>query len=78
MSLADLKILTNSEIGIILTKSWDDCIPNSVKQCRTTLIRRTVDELKDPSNWRPIAIGNMFTRLYAKIWDKHLRKKNLV
>ena len=50
LTRADLKILTTKEIAIILTKWWGDCIPNSVKQCRTTLISKTVDELKDPSN----------------------------
>ena len=74
LTLADLKILTNNEIAIILTKWWRQSIPDSVKQCSTTLIPKTVDELKDPSNWRPITIGNMFIRLYAKIWDKRLRK----
>ena len=31
LTLADLKILTNSEIAIILTKWWGDYIPSSVK-----------------------------------------------
>ena len=60
LSLTDLKILTNSDIAIILIKWWDDCIPNSVKQCRTTLILKTVNELKDPSNCCPVTMGNMF------------------
>ena len=54
LTLADLKILTNNEIAIILTKWWGQSIPDSVKQCRTTLIPKTVDELKYASNWRPI------------------------
>ena len=45
--LADLKILTNSEIAIVLTKCWEGCITSSVKQCRTTFIPKTVNELKD-------------------------------
>ena len=45
--LADLKILTNSEIAIVLSKWWECCITSSVKQCRTTFIPKTVDELKD-------------------------------
>ena len=45
--LADLKILTNSEIAIVLSKWWEGCITISVKQCRTTFIPKTVDELKD-------------------------------
>ena len=31
LTLADLKILTDSEIAIILTTWWGDCIPSSVK-----------------------------------------------
>ena len=77
LTLADLKIPTSSEIAIVLTKWWEDCIPSSAKQCRTTFIPKTIDELKDSSNWRPITISNMFMRLYAKIWDKRLRKKIL-
>ena len=25
-------------------------------------------------NWRPITVGNLFIRFYAKLWDKRLRK----
>ena len=74
LKLADLIALTVEKIAIILTKWWGTCIPNSVKQCWTTLIPKTVDELKDPSNWCPIIISNLFIQLYVKIWDKRLRK----
>ena len=47
-------------------------IPGSAKECRTTLILKSVEELNNPSNWRPITIGNLFIRLYAKIWNKRL------
>ena len=74
LKLADLIALTVEKIAIILTKWWGTCIPNSVKQCWTALIPKTIDELKDPSNWCPIIISNLFIQLYVKIWDKRLRK----
>lgn len=73
ITLADLKILTSHKIAAILNKLWGHSIPDSAKECRTTLIPKSVEELNNPSNWRPITIGNLFIRLYAKIWNKRLR-----
>ena len=66
--------MTFEELAVILTKWWGNSIPESAKQCRTTLIPKTVDELKNLSNWRPITIGKLFSRLYPKIRYKCLRK----
>ena len=67
LTLADLKILTNSEFAIALTKWWEDSIPSSAKQYRTTFIPKIVNELKDSPNLQPITISNMLMRLYVKI-----------
>lgn len=71
----DLKIQTFHEIAAILNKWWGHSILESVKECRTALILETVEELKNSSNWQPITTGNLCIRLYAKIWDKWLRRK---
>ncbi len=48
--------------------------PKSEKECRTILLHKGSDK-ELVTNWRPITIGNISTRLYAKIWDNRLRQK---
>lgn len=48
-------------------------IPNTIKTCRTTLIPKGRDHLDDINNWRPITIGSMINRLYAKILDRRIK-----
>ncbi|GCB83353.1 hypothetical protein scyTo_0023760 [Scyliorhinus torazame] len=49
-------------------------IPDSLKKSRTVLIPKCEDQerLKDTDNWRPITIGLMLLRLFAKIMAKRL------
>ena len=74
VTLVDLNILTFHEIAAIVNKWWGYSIPKSVKECRTTIIPKAVEELKNPSNWHPITIVNLFIRWYSKSWDKRLCK----
>ena len=67
VALSDLKLLTFDDIAAILNKWWGNNISDSAKECRTTLIPKTVDDLKNPSDWHPITIGNLFIQLYTKI-----------
>ena len=73
MNLKELKQIKPEKIALILNKWWGNEIPDSVKECRTTLLPKTNEEREKVGNWRPITIGNLFMRLYAKIWDKRLR-----
>ena len=48
-------------------------IPEKSEECRTTLLPKKDEELEEVGNWRPITVGNLFMRIYAKLWDKRLR-----
>ena len=48
-------------------------IPDSAKECITTLLPKTNEEREKLGNWRPTTIGNILMRLYAKISDNRLR-----
>lgn len=48
-------------------------VPQSIKPCRTTLIPKTADNLDDVNNWRPITIGSILNRLYAKVLDQRIK-----
>lgn len=73
MSFKELKQLKITHISLILNKLWGNEIPNSAKECRTTLLPKTNDEREKVENWPPITIGNIIMRLYVKIWDQRLR-----
>ena len=47
-------------------------VPSKVKACRTTLIPKTKNDLDDLGNWRPITVGSLLLRLYAKLIDARL------
>ena len=44
VTLVDLKLLTFHEIAEIHNKWWGHSIPDSVKECRTTLIPKSVED----------------------------------
>ena len=72
-SFKELKQMNTDKITLILSKWWGNEIPDSVRECRTTLLPKTNEEREKVGNWRPKTIGNLFMRLYAKIWDKRLQ-----
>ena len=77
MSLKVIHQLRSDAIALILNKWWGYKIHNCVKECRTTLLPKMDKGREKVSNWRPITTGNLFMRLYVKIWDKRL-KANIV
>ena len=68
-----IKHLTNLQIAMVFNKWWVSGVPDEEKKCRTIMLHKG-GERKDVGNWRPVTIGNVLIRLYAKIWDKRLRK----
>ena len=62
-------------LGLLFTAWWGyDSIPKDQKECRTILLFKKGIR-SDVGNWRPITIGSIFLRLYAKIWDRRLRRQ---
>ena len=51
-------------------------VPGAFKTNRTTLIPKVpeVEKLSDVNNWRPITIGPMLNRLFAKVVHKRMEK----
>ncbi|KAK9521357.1 hypothetical protein VZT92_021173 [Zoarces viviparus] len=51
-------------------------IPRAFKECRTTLLPKTMDpeKLKDVNEWRPITIGSMVIRLFSRILTRRMSK----
>ncbi|KAK9535952.1 hypothetical protein VZT92_005783 [Zoarces viviparus] len=51
-------------------------IPTVFKECRTTLLPKTMDphKLGDINEWRPITIGSMILRLFSRLLTKRLIK----
>ena len=73
MSLKVIHQLRSDAIALILNKWWGYKIHNCVKECRTTLLPKMDKGREKVGNLRPITTGNLFMRLYVKIWDKRLR-----
>uniref|UniRef100_A0A3Q2XM62 C2H2-type domain-containing protein n=1 Tax=Hippocampus comes TaxID=109280 RepID=A0A3Q2XM62_HIPCM len=50
--------------------------PKTLKECRTTLIPKSTDEmeLRDIRNWRPVTIGSLVLRLFGRILTMRLTK----
>jgi len=51
-----------------------DAIPAIEKKCRTILLYKKGPR-EDVGNWRPITIGSILLRIYAKVWDRRLRQR---
>ena len=73
VKMADVESIDISHLQIIFNMWWWQGIPVEEKECRTTLIHKAGDRTS-MDNWRPITIGNILLRMYAKVWDARLRK----
>ena len=69
----DLKKVPTGHITAIMNHWWGWRIPKESEECRTTLLPKKEKDLDQVGNWRPITVGNLFMRLYGKLWDKRLR-----
>ena len=58
---------------MIFNSWWGLGISEEAKECRTTLLPKTIEDRGDVGNWRPITTGNVLMRLYVKVWDKRLQ-----
>ena len=67
----DVRKVPAGHITAIMNYWW--AIPEKSEECRTTLLPKKDEELEEVGNWRPITVGNLFMRIYAKLWDKRLR-----
>ena len=74
MSIEAVKSLGSENVTAIMNLWWADGIPDAAKTCRTTLIPKEGERRDDVNGWRPITIGTLLARLYAKVWDRRLRK----
>lgn len=70
----DLRKVPTGHVTAVMSYWWDWRLPPNSEECHTTLLRKKDEELEKVGNWRPITVGNLFIRLYAKLWDKRLRK----
>ena len=73
IKVPDMKKLPLGHITAIMNLWWSWTIPKEAESCRTTLLPKNEKELEEVGNWRPITVGNLFMRLYVKLWDKCLR-----
>ena len=70
----DLRKLPTGHVTIIMNHWWGWILPEKSEECRTTLLPKKDKELEKVGNWRPITVGNLFIRVYAKLWDKRLKQ----
>ena len=69
-----IKALGCENATAIMNRWWADGVPEVAQLCRTTLIPKGVEGRDNVNNWRPITIGNLLVRLFAKMWDRRLRQ----
>jgi len=69
-----LKKIPLNSLCLIFNKWWVSGIPDCEKECRTILLFKAGDPT-EVGNWRPITIGNLLVRVFARVWDTRLRKK---
>ena len=70
----DLRKLPTGHVTAIMNHWWEWILPEKSEECRTTLLLKKDKELEKVGNWRPITVGNLLMRVYAKLWDKRLRQ----
>ena len=70
----DLKKVPIGHTTAIMNHWWGWRIPKESEECRTTLLPKKEKELDQVGSWRPITVGNLYMRLYGKLWDKRLRQ----
>ena len=71
--MPDVRKVPTGHITAIMNYWWRWTIPEKSEECRTTLLPKKDEELEEVGNWRPITVGNLFMRIYAKLWDKRLQ-----
>ena len=74
LTVPDLKKIGLNHLTAIFNKWWADEIPTAEKRSRTILLHKGGNR-REVGNWRPITIGNILHRVYAKLWDMRLRRK---
>ena len=74
ITTVDLKRVPVGHITAIMNYWWGWIIPSEAEECRTTLLPKKDKDLDQVGNWQLITVGNMFMRLYAKLWHKMLRR----
>ena len=72
INLAKVLELDIEELKLILNAWWVNGIPESEKQAYSILLHKKGNRL-DVGNYRPLTIGTILLRLYAKIWDRRVR-----
>ena len=65
------------ELCMIFNKWYVNGAPKAAKICRTILIYKA-GERTEVGNWRPITIGPLMLRIYAKLWDVRLRSNTKI
>ena len=71
----DVKSIPIDHVTAIMNYWWSTNIPNTIKQCCTTLLPKKDDHREEVGSWRPVTVGNLLMRLYAKLLDKRLQFK---
>ena len=71
-NVATIKKLDAVHVFAIFNFWWANGIPEEIQVCRTIVLPKG-GERSDVNNWRPIKIGNLLMRLYAKVWDWQIR-----
>ena len=69
--LKQAKCLSLKQLSLIFNDWWVHGVPHMEKECITTLLYKSGDK-NDVGNWRPITIGNILSRLFAKIRDTRI------
>ena len=70
----DVRRIPTGHITALMNYWWGWFLPEELEQCRTTLLPKKDHGLEDVGHWRPITVGNLLIRIYAKLWDKRIRK----
>ena len=57
----------------LFNKWYVEGVPKELKECWSLLLHKG-DDREEVNNYRPLTMGSILIRLYAKIWDKRMRK----
>ena len=67
-----VKLLDPNLICQLFNKWYVEGVPRELKECWSLLLHKS-DDREVVDNYRPLTIGSILIRLFAKIWDKRLR-----
>ena len=67
-----VKLLDPNLICQLFNKWYVEGVPRELKECWSLLLHKS-DDRELVNNYRPLTIGSILIRLYAKIWDKRMR-----